>query len=140
MPYTRDDQIYITVNLDGTPYGASWDGISGGAGDSNTVKIRVNGEELDIGGPPTTEDLTLTIQMSDIVAGWMDTFWRRRGKGALSVGFSITDADYNPLVGPFTRTGTVKTCTPPDMNRANVSPAAANFVVVMSCNSKWVAS
>lgn len=138
MAYTRDDQVDIRVTLDGTPYGASWDSLTGGEGDSNTVKIRVNGKEIDIGGPGTTTDVTVGIQMSDIVAAYIPTFYARRGKGALKVSFSVTDANYNPLVGPYSYTGTLKSCTRPDFNRNNSSPGAASFQIVLSANEDLI--
>lgn len=133
--YTREDQIDIRVTLDDVPYGASWDSISGGDSDSNTVKIRVNGKEIDIGGPGTRADLTVGIQLSDQVAAWLRTFDSRRGRGKLKVSASLLDADLNVIWGPFTRTGTCKGTTGiPDMDRANSSPGAAKFQFVMSCN------
>lgn len=134
MAYTREDQVDIRVTLDGVPYGGSWDSIAGFEGDSNTVKIRVGGKELDIGGPGTTTDGTVGIQMSDIVAGWVKTFYNRRGKGSLKVSWSVTDSDLNVIAGPFTHTGTLKTSTRPDMDRSNSSPGAAKFQIVCSAN------
>lgn len=138
MPsYTREDQVDIRVSLDGVSYGASWDSISGGAMDSNTVKIRVNGREIDIGGPATRGDLTVTIQMSDVVAAWIRTFDSKCGKGALKVSASLLDADLNVIWGPFTRTGRVKGTTGiPDMDKSNSSPGTAKFQFVMSCNEE----
>jgi hypothetical protein len=136
MPnYTREDQVDIRVTLDGVAYGNSWDSIAGGDKDSNTVKIRVNGKEIDIGGPATRGDLTVGIQLSDQVAAWIRTFDTRCGKGALKVSASLLDADLNVIWGPFTRTGTVKGTTGiPDMDKANSSPGPAKFQFVMSCN------
>lgn len=136
MPnYTREDQVDIRVTLDGVPYGASWDSISGGATDANTVKIRVGGKEIDIGGPATRGDLTVGIQLSDIVAAWIRTFDSRSGRGVLKVSASLLDADLNVIWGPYTRTGRVKGTTGiPDMDKANSSPGAAKFSFVMSCN------
>jgi hypothetical protein len=130
--YTREDQIDVRVTLDGVPYGDSWDAITGGEGDSNPVKIRVGGKEINIGGPGTRADVQASIQMSDIVAGWIKTFDRRKGKGALKIAWSITDADYNILQGPFSYTGMLKTCTRPDMDRSNSSPGAAKFTITLS--------
>jgi hypothetical protein len=136
MPtYTREDQIDIRVTLDGAPYGGSWDSISGGDKDSNTVKIRVKGKEIDIGGPATRADLTVGIQLSDQTAAWIRTFDSRCGKGALKVSASLLDGDLNVIWGPFTRTGTVKGTTGiPDMDKANSSPGAAKFLFTMSCH------
>jgi hypothetical protein len=134
VPYTREDQVDVRVTLDGIPYGGSWDAVSGGEGDSNPVKIRVGGKEIDIGGPGSRADVQASIHMSDIVAGWIRTFDERKGKGSLKIAWSITDADYNILRGPFTYTGTLKTCTRPDLDRSNSSPGAAKFTITLSAN------
>lgn len=132
--YTREDQIDIRVTLDGVSYGASWDTIAGGARDANTVKIRVNGREIDIGGPGSRGDVTVGIQMSDLVAPWRRTFDSRVGRGALKVSWSLLDADGNVIDGPTTYTGTLKTCTPPDMDKSNTSPGPAKFQIVLAAN------
>lgn len=135
--YTREDLIFISVTLDGVPYPAngSWDSISGGDKDSNTVKIRVNGREIDIGGPATRADLTVGIQLSDQVFAWIRTFDNRSGRGRAKVSASLLDADLNVIWGPFTRQGTVKGTTGiPDMDKANSSPGPAKFQFVMSCD------
>lgn len=140
MPvYTREDEIDIRVTLDGVPYGGSWDSISGGEKDSNTVKIRVNGGEIDIGGPGVRGDLTVTIQMSDVVAGWVRTFDNRSGKGVMKVSFSILNGDGAVIFGPWAYTGTLKTTTFPDMDKSGSSPGAAKFTAVMSCNEAYAA-
>lgn len=130
--FTREDQVNISVTLDGVPY-QGWDSISGGAADSNTVKIRVNGKEIDIGGPGTRGDVTVGIQMSDVVMGWSKTFDGRRGKGVATVGWQILDADLNVLAGK-SYTGTLKGCTDPDFDKMNSSPGAAKFTITVSCN------
>jgi hypothetical protein len=80
--YTREDQINITVTLDGVPYGGSWDSIAGGGKTANAVKIRVGGKEINIGGPASRDDVTVGIQMSDLVAPWRATFDKRVGSAS----------------------------------------------------------
>lgn len=138
MPvYTREDEVTISVTLDGAkfpPGGGSWDSVAGGERDANTVKIRIGGREIDIGGPSSRGDLTVGIQMSDVVASWFRTFDSRSGKGAMNVSVSITDGDGRIVSGPFTYAGTLKTTTRPDLDNSNSSPGAAKFQAVMSCH------
>lgn len=130
--YTREDQVIIDATLDGVSY-RSWDSITGGAHDSNTVKIRVGGREIDIGGPGTRGDVTIGVQMSDVVFGWSKAFDKRVGKGALTISWSILDSDLNVIDGK-TYTGTLKTTTDPDLDKSNSSPGAAKFTATLSAN------
>ena len=120
--YTREDQIDIRVSLDGVPYGNSWDSIAGGGLTANKVMIRVGGKEINIGGPASRDDVTVGIQMSDLVAPWRAMFDRRVGAGTLKVSWSLLDADLNTIDGPHAYVGILNACTPTDMDKSNSSP------------------
>lgn len=118
MPYIREDQADIRVTVNGVSYGDSWNEIEGGNLEADNAKARPGGMggEVDVGGPATRGDLTVRIQMTDIVANWHPTFetairngWRAR------VGVSFLSPDRTPNGSGLTRQGTVKAANLPDM-------------------------
>lgn len=133
IDYTSDDLIDIRVFLDSVQYGDSWDSFSGGGKTANTVKIRVGGREIDIGGPASRDDTTIGIQMSDLNTGWYTIFDRRTNRGKLQIVVTILDADLNPKVH-WSFTGTLKGSTLPDFDASNSSPGPAKFVITGSMN------
>lgn len=139
LPYVREDECAITVNLDGVKYGDSWDSIAGGERDANTVKIRIptpgGYREVDIGGPSSRGDVTVGIVLNDTRIGWFKSFDSRSGKGIMNVTCAITDSN-GTVVNSWTFKGVCKTVTPPDMDVSNVSPDKANLTVVMSANEE----
>jgi hypothetical protein len=134
--YTREDQVNIRVSLDGVPYGNSWDSIAGGGMTASPVKIRVGGKEINIGGPAARDDVTVGIQMSDLVAPWRTAFDKRVGSGVLKVSYTLLDPDLNVIDGPHTYVGLLNGVTPPDMDKSNSSPGPAKFTIVLGPNQE----
>lgn len=134
--YVREDLIDIRVSLDGVPYGASWDSISGGGLTANKVMIRVGGKEINIGGPASRDDVTVGIQMSDLVAPWRAAFDKRVGIGSVSVTWTLLSPDLVAIDGPHGYVGILGGCTPPDMDKSNSSPGPAKFTIVLGPNQE----
>lgn len=137
MPkYTREDNVDIRVSLDGVPYGAGWDTIEGGDLEAADTKYRPGsmGKEVSLGGPSSRSDMTVTIQMSDVVAGWITKFENRNGRGALKISWTYLDAEGLPASATQTRTGILKTVTPPPMDASG--NAAVKFSIVGSMNEQ----
>jgi hypothetical protein len=70
--YIREDQADIRVSIDGVPYGDSWYSYEGAILTKDVSKTRPGGmgSEVAVGGQATREDVTCTIQFTDVVAGW----------------------------------------------------------------------
>jgi hypothetical protein len=135
--YLHEANVDVRVTLDGVPYGASWDSAQGGNLEGNNVKYRPGsmGDELSFGGPASRSDLTVAIQMSDIVASWIPVFESRAGSGVVTVVVTFLDAEKLPL-SSITRKGTLKNVQPPDMDGSNSSPGRAIFQIVVDCNER----
>jgi hypothetical protein len=136
--YYRDDQTSITVTLNGTGY-PGWDAWDGGNLDSNTVKYRtLAAGEVDLGGPPSRGDSTVTIQASDVVvASWWPAFENAAGNGKVSLSVKFLDAN-GAVQATHTRTGILKGVTPSGMDRSNQSPGRATFAITVAMDEKAV--
>lgn len=119
----REDMadISVSVDLNGTgawvPYGESWNEAEGGNLEADTAKARGGGmgDETDVGGPASRDDLTVRINMSDIVALWHVDFENGCGVARAKVGLSWLGPNKVPLGTGTTRVGTIKAPNLPDM-------------------------
>lgn len=135
--YLHEANVDIQVSLDGVPYGSSWDTAAGGVLQGNNLKYKPGsmGDEISMGGPASRSDLTVSIQMSDIVATWIPAFENRSGLGSIKVALTFLDNEKLPI-STITRTGTLKDVTVPDMDGANNSPGRAVFGITVDCNER----
>src|SRR3954452_11975695 len=115
--YIREDMADIRVTIDSKTYGDSWKQVSGGNLTADDAKTRPGGmgREVSAGGPASRDDLTVRIQMSDIVALWHPHFENLTGWGRVKVGLSWLGPNRVPLGTGITRVGTVKAPNLPDM-------------------------
>lgn len=135
--YMHEANIDVRVSLDGSPFGGSWDAFQGGNLEGNNLVYRPGsmGDEVSFGGPASRGDLTVMIQLSDIVASWIPSFEDRVGPGVVAVAITFLDAEKLP-VRTLRRTGTLKAANVPDMDGSNSSPGRAIFGIVVNCNEK----
>ena len=135
MAYIREDQADIRLTVNGVVCGDTWATYSGGALTASDSKTRPGGlgKEVSLGGPASRGDVTLTIQMSDVVAGWHKTLESIVGGGTAKASVAYINPDRTPIPGAtFSRTGTVKEASLPDVNFD--SGDAGMYQVVLSCD------
>lgn len=135
MPYIREDMADIRLVVDGRPYGDSWSTAEGGALESDTTKTRPGGmgDEVDIGGPSSRGDVTVSIQFTDVVAGWHKRLEAAvRDDAPASVGWTFLARGRIPTGPTHTVTGTIKSAALPDFD--SQGNAAGMYTVVVACN------
>ena len=95
MGYIRQDQADIRVSVDGVAYGDgnSWVTVAGGKVTSPGAKTRPGGmgREVEVGGPGTRSNATVTIQNSDIMAAQHATLESKIGRGLARVSIQFLD-------------------------------------------------
>jgi hypothetical protein len=134
--YIREDQADISVTLDGSPLFGTWATISGGNSTSNDAKTRPGGmgKEVAVGGPPTRADLTVTTQLTDLIAPQHKRVEGRVGKGDVEVTVLWLDPNATAIGGAgFTRKGKLKEATLPNATNTD-SPAVGMYTLVVSCD------
>jgi hypothetical protein len=84
MPFIREDMADISVsimNAAGTyvPYGDSWFSVEGGNLEADDAHTRAGGmgNDVSLGGPAARDDVTVAVQLSDVVIGWHKTLEQR---------------------------------------------------------------
>lgn len=134
MSYIREDMADIRVTVDGVSYGDSWATAEGGNLEADNSKTRPGGmgDEVDVGGPASRDDLTLGIQFSDVVAGWHKKFESRVGTGRIKAAVTFLGPDKAPVGPSQTRVGTLKAANLPDFD-SNGSDQAM-YTIVVSCD------
>jgi hypothetical protein len=106
MPDFRNDQATIEATIDGAPSGA-WTALSGFDGGSGDLKSRQpDGTETPLGGPPTSEDGTIS-RPYDPVRDPYHRWYNRRGNMPAIVTTRVHDADRRPYGPPVVYTGIV---------------------------------
>jgi hypothetical protein len=135
MTYIREDQAFISVSVEGVPYGGSWTEAEGGNLEADDAKTRPGGmgREVSAGGPASRDDLTVRIQMSDIVALWHPHFENLTGWGRVKVGLAWLGPNRVPLGTGITRVGTVKAPNLPDMGGGS---DVGMYELVVSCDEQ----
>ena len=135
IAYIREDQADIRLTVNGVVYGDTWATYDGGALTASDAKTRPGGlgKEVSVGGPSSRGDLTLTIQMSDIVAGWHNTLESVVGGGTCKASVAYINPDRTPIPGAtFSRTGTLKEASLPTATYD--SGDVGMYQVVISCD------
>jgi hypothetical protein len=131
----REDQADIRVSIDGKSYGDSWNSAQGGNLDADSQKARAGGmgKEMSVGGPASRGDLTVGINMSDIVAGWHPELESKVGHGEVTVSLHWLDQEGNHTGAVTTRKGVVDQANLPDMGTGN---AVAQYELVVDCDEQ----
>jgi hypothetical protein len=95
MGYVRQDQADIRVSVDGVAFGDgnSWVTLAGGKVTAPGAKTRPGGmgREVELGGPGTRSNATVTIQHSDIMASQHPTLESKIGRGRARVSVQFLD-------------------------------------------------
>lgn len=110
MPAIREDQFQVTMTLDGRGTGV-WDVVDGGDVGSESTKYRPGGlgGEVSLGGPQTSENITLRRAFDPVRDGALySTLRARRGKGSVVVTQQPLDRDGNATGSPIVDSGTVE--------------------------------
>lgn len=133
MTYIREDQAFISVTVEGVPYGGSWTEVEGGNLEADDAKVRPGGmgREVSAGGPAARDDLTVRIHMSDLVALWHPTFENVCGYGRVKVAIAWLGPNRVPLGTGITRVGVVKGPNLPDMGGGS---DVGMYELVVSCD------
>lgn len=116
MPYIRESQADIRFSLEGVPYGDSWFSWEGANLTAEIAKTRPGGmgDEVAVGGDPSRDDVTITIQFSDIVAGWHKLFESMVGWGEAHVSLNFLGPNKVPLGITQTNIGVLGAATLPN--------------------------
>jgi len=135
--YIRQDEASITLTVDGVNYdnGDDWFSYTGGGLSAAGAKTRAGsmGDEIELGGPATRADATITTQNSEQMAGQHKTLEHLIGKGNAVITIQYLDEYSHVLTGRgFSVRGKLKEATLPDSN-AN-TPDAGMYTVVVACH------
>lgn len=139
--YIREDTAVININVAGKDFnapeapGGSWSTYAGGGVEIDDDKTRPGGMggSRSVGGPTTREDVTLTTQLTDLNFGWIRELENLLDRDA-TVGVKYMSRRTKAVLpgSGFTRTGTLKNVTPPDLD--SNSNAATFISIVVSCD------
>lgn len=132
--YIREDMADIRVTVNDRPYGDSWAEAEGGNLTADDSKTRPGGmgREVSAGGPASRDDVTVRIQMSDIVATWVPGLEDAVGNGRGKVAFMWLRPDRALLGSTLTRVGTVKAVNVPNVSSS--SSTVGMLELVISCD------
>jgi hypothetical protein len=138
MGYIRQDQADIRVSVDGVAYGDgnSWVTVAGGKVTAPGAKTRPGGmgREVELGGPATRSDATVTIQHSDILASQHPTLQAKIGRGRARVSVQFLDNYGSALSGASeTVQGVLKGAEMPDMN-GEATGAVGMYTITVGCD------
>lgn len=133
MTLIREDQADISVTVNGTVYGRSWNEVEGGNLEADDAKARAGGmgREYSAGGPASRDDLTVRINMDDQVALWHPVFENLCGWGRVKVALHWLGPDRVPLGSSTTRVGVLKAPNLPDMGGGS---DVGLYELVVSCD------
>lgn len=133
--FLRSDMADIRLIVDGEPIGDSWATAEGGALESDTQKTRPGamGDEVDLGGPSSRGDITLTTQFSDVMAVLHKKLENAvRNDAPAIVGWTFLGRGRVALGTTHTVRGVMKSAALPDIS--SVSPEAGMYTVVVACH------
>jgi hypothetical protein len=137
MGYIRQDEADIWLTVDGVNYGngESWFSYTGATLSAAGAKTRAGGmgKEIELGGPATRSDATITTQNSDVMVGQHRALEAKIGKGNALIKIQYLDEYGNALPGAsFTLRGKLKEADLPDAN-ANTADAGM-YTVIVACH------
>jgi hypothetical protein len=139
MTYLREDQADIRVTVDGKNFGDgnSWATYTGATLTAADAKTRPGGmgKEIDLGGPASRSDATVTIQNSDAMVGQHGALEDRVGKGAALVSIQYLDIEGVAIPGAHFRVkGRLKEADLPDYNYD--SGTQGFYTIVVGCDER----
>lgn len=138
MPYLSENNALIGLIVDGVSYGSNWFSAEGGNLTTDVSKTRAGGmgDEVAVGGLSTRDDITLTIQLSDIVAGWHKRLENAVSDDApASVGIQLLGRGRIPIDGAsYVRNGIISAANLPDFSTD--SGDVAFYTVVVALNQR----
>jgi hypothetical protein len=121
----RKDQHKVTVTLDGKNLGV-FDVMTGGEGDTTELNYKPGGmgAQISLGGIPTLGQVIVN-RLYDLQRDHTQIHWimSRVGKGHMVVKKMVLDPDGNNFGQPLTYQGTLKRCTPTEVD-SNATDAA----------------
>jgi hypothetical protein len=111
----REDTYSVRVSVDDVDLGI-WDKKQGGAVDSDETTYRPGGmaEQISLGGPRTTENLTVSKLNDEVTHGRVHWLTGRVGRGTGVITQQPLDADGKAWGRPLVWRGKLKRVTPPD--------------------------
>lgn len=132
----RQDQHKITLSIDGTDYGV-WDNFTGGATEGDESKYREGGmgSPVSLGGPPSTENVTLArLYRVDRDAAIEKPLHALVGRGWCVVVKQPLNRDGTIPAGvkPTTYKGVLQRVTPPEAESNGSDPAMIEVEVSTS--------
>jgi hypothetical protein len=92
------------------------------------------GYEIELGGPATRSDVTITTQNSDIMTGQHPTLESKVGRGRARIAVQWLDINRKKRDRRFTLVGRVKEASLPDAN--GLQPNVGMYTLVVSCDEK----
>lgn len=133
MPFYSAANADIRFNCDGAPYGDSWATASGGGLTADVTKTRPGamGGEVAVRGLPTRDDVTLTIQMSDVVAGWHPRLEAAVGEGECKVSIALLGRGRTATGITFTKRGILSGAWIPDWDADSADIAYYTVTVAL---------
>ena len=137
MGFIRQDEADIWLTVDGVSYGNGdpWFSYTGATLSAAGAKTRPGGmgNEVELGGPATRSDATITTQNSDIMAGQHRKLESLIGRGNAQITIQYLDEYKNALPGArFAVRGKLKEADLPDSN-ANTADAGM-YTVIVACH------
>jgi hypothetical protein len=133
--FIREDNADVRVSIDGKPYFGSWRTYQGADKTANTSKTRPGamGDEVDVGGPPTRNDCTCTIQWNENVLGKYKELDNKVGWADVTITVTwLNRKTKAPFDGAsFTKTGTLKGCSDPNFDSNGNAVGELTIVVGM---------
>lgn len=114
--YIREDQADIRLWVNGKMYGDLWKTAEGGALEADVGKTRPGGMgfEAAVGAPASRDDVTLTTQFTDVIAGSHNELESLIGSGRAAVGIAWLNNDRTPNGRGRTLQGILKKAASPD--------------------------
>jgi hypothetical protein len=90
------------------------------------------GNEVSIGGPASRDDVTCTIQMTDVVIGWHKSLEAMVGWGRVKVSYRFLRNKNTGYSTTHTILGTLKSAFLPDMDAGGAEQSF--YTIVVSCD------
>lgn len=133
MPYIRADMADIRVTVDGQPYGDSWMSVEGANLTADITKTRPGGmgREVAVGGQATRDDVTVSIQLSDVVLGWHKRLESKVGNVRAKVALNFLGPNRLPTGITQTVVGVLAGANLPDMSADSADIALYQIVVAL---------
>lgn len=137
MAFIREDMADIRVSVDGQPYFEAWFSVEGGNLAANNGKTRPGGmgKEVSLGGPASRDDVTVKIQLTDVVIAAHKTLEQKVSESApMKVAYTFLDRLRSPQGASHTVVGTIQSAFLPDMT--GDSSDAAFYTIICGADEQ----